>query len=233
MIIANKHIPPEALHSLREREEVMLFDSDKITYSEISGHPDIFFCEGNGKLVVALNTPAEYLSLLSRKNIHFSLGTSPVGKKHPDSARYNAVITNRFLIHNLKITDQAVLKTYGDLEAIHVSQGYSRCSLLALKDDRFITSDKGIAKALETKGLDVLLVNPKGILLPGYQNGFFGGTVGIDDNKVHFIGSLKLFGEGEKVKSFLLKGGYKIIELYKGPLFDGGSILFVSSPLPC
>ena len=230
MIIANKHLPPEAIQTLRKREEVILFDSHGITYSEVSGHPDIFFCVGNGKMVVTPNAPAEYLSLLNRKNFRFSLGKLPVGKKFPDSARYNAVITNRFLIHNLRITDPVVLKTYENLETIHVSQGYSRCSLLALKDDRFITSDKGIAKTLYTKGLDVLYVNPKGILLPGFENGLFGGTAGVVDDKVYFIGSLNHFSEEEKVKSFLLKRGYEIIELYNGSLFDGGSILFISSP---
>jgi hypothetical protein len=43
---------------------------------------------------------------------------------------------------------------------------------------------------------------------------------------VFFIGNLSHFPEGEKVRQFL--SSYEIIELYDGPLVDGGSLIFIS-----
>lgn len=148
-----------------------------------------------------------------------------VGKKYPHTAHYNAVVTDTFLIHNPKYTEPTILSECSSLELIEVKQAYTRCNVLALPNDRFITSDKGIEKALQRKGLEVLYTDPKGILLPGFKNGFFGGACGIYNQQVFFIGKLDHFPEGENVRDFL--EGYEIIELYDGPLFDGGSILFL------
>jgi len=227
MLIINKQVPEQAIQSLHKWGEVVIFETNGITYPQVSGHPDLFFCVGNNKLVVAPNTPDKYTEVLNQYNVDYIFGKSCVGKHYPDSARYNAIVTGQYIIHNIKITDPVVLSTFQDLELINIPQGYSRCSLIPLKNNRFITSDKGISRILTNKGFDVLYVNPEGILLPGFNMGFIGGTAGIIDNTIFFIGSLSYYKEGEKVKKFLQKDNYKIIELYNGPLFDGGSLLFV------
>lgn len=75
-----------------------------------------------------------------------------------------------------------------------------------------------------------MYVNPEGIQLPGFDHGFVGGAAGIYKDQVFFIGNLDYFSEGEKFRHFL--SGYEIIELYDGPLFDGGSILFLEPASP-
>lgn len=227
IIIINKQVTGQAIQSLKKFGEVVMFETNDITYSQVSGHPDLFFCVGNNKLVVAPNTPDKYTDLLNKYNVDYIFGESYVGQHYPDSARYNAIVTEQYLIHNIKITDPVVLSTFQNLELINIPQGYSRCSVIPLKNNRFITSDKGISRVLTNRGFDVLYVNPEGILLPGFNTGFIGGTAGIIDNTIFFIGSLSNYKEGEKVKNFLQKDNYKIIELYNGPLFDGGSLLFV------
>jgi hypothetical protein len=122
--------------------------------------------------------------------------------------------------------DPEIVEAAGNREIIHVKQGYTRCNLIPLGNNRFITSDKGIEKTLLQYGLEVLYVDPDGILLPGFNHGFIGGTCGVWQNKLFFIGSLKYFPEGQKIKDFVT--GMEIIELYDGSLFDGGSILFIS-----
>ena len=114
-----------------------------------------------------------------------------------------------------------------DLIKINVKQGFTRCSILPFKNNSFITSDEGICKTLNEYKFDYLYVNPSDIVLHGHKNGFFGGCCGVYENKIFIIGSLKYFLEGEKVKDFINKNGGEIIELYDGPLFDGGSILFI------
>ncbi len=227
VIIVNKHAPEQVIKTLSKFGELVLFETHNITYLQISNHPDIFFCTGNNQLIAAPNTPEKFLSLLQKKGINAIIGNKPVGTAYPESAIYNAVVTNRFLIHNLSVTDPVVLKTFSHLEHINIPQGYGRCSLLPLKNNRFITSDRGIANVLKQKGMEVLYVNPHGIILPGFNNGFFGGTAGVLNNQVLLAGSLNHYNEGEKVRTFLEQGGYKIIELYNGPLLDTGSILFV------
>jgi len=226
-IIVNKQIPVQAIEVLNEYGEILLFETNGITYPQVAGHPDLFFCGGNGQLVVAPNTPEKYTEKLKNSNVDFVLGKSLVGNRYPDSARFNAIITDKYLIHNLEITDPVIRETFDNLETVNIPQGYGRCSLLPLKDDCFITSDKGIERVLKEKGFEVLFISPSGIVLPGFEHGFFGGTAGVTDDEVFFIGSLKRFSEGEKVKKFLQRLGYKIIELYDGALIDGGSIIFV------
>jgi hypothetical protein len=136
-------------------------------------------------------------------------------------------VTDNLLIHNLAITDPKIIELAGKRKQIHVNQGYTRCNLLPLPDEKFIASDKGISTILTKEGFEVLYVNPDGILLEGFPNGFIGGVCGVRDNKVFIAGSLLLFKEGKKIRDFLSLQSLNIIELYDGPLCDGGSIIFI------
>ncbi len=131
------------------------------------------------------------------------------------------------LIHNFRYTDSVFSNHAEELDLIHSGQGYTRCNLLALKDDHFITSDAGISRVLQGYGHNNLFVDPSDILLPDMNHGFFGGACGVHENKVFIIGNLDKFSDGKKVRDFLLILDYEIIELYDGPLFDGGSLLFL------
>ncbi|MCD4745036.1 MAG: hypothetical protein K8R58_01920 [Bacteroidales bacterium] len=227
LIIIDKKIPEQAKENLSKYGDVLELSTKNITYDAISGHPDIFFCKINNRLIVAPNLPDNYLSILKKNHIKFIKGEKPVKSKYPETAYYNAVVTNKFIIHHFDITDPVILDNTGHLKKLYVSQGYSRCNLLALKNQHFITSDKGIFKILSEFGFQLIYVSPKNIVLPGFNNGFFGGACGVFKDKVFIIGNLKFFPAGEDVRNFLHKLDYKIIELYDGPLFDGGSILLV------
>ena len=61
------------------------------------------------------------------------------------------------------------------------------------------------------------------------KHGFFGGACGVHENKVFILGHLDKFKDGDKVRNYLKDLDYKIIELFDGQLFDGGSILFLYS----
>jgi hypothetical protein len=251
LIIIDDRISPEAKNKLFAYGELMELKTDGITYPAISGHPDIFFCQGPGYLIVAPNLPEQYLASLWSHGIEFISGELPVGREYPASAHYNAVATDSFLIHNFRTTDFMITRTHEDLHLIHVDQGYTRCNLLPLKDNCFITSDEGIFKVLQgchlpdisasvksqssnnqtsykaAKGCHLCYVSPLGILLPSFPHGFFGGCCGVWNDIVFINGSLKHLPDGEKVRDFLSNLDYQIIELYDGPLVDIGSILFV------
>ena len=162
LIIIDNRISSQAKKKLSSFGDLMELKTDGITYEAISGHPDIFFCQSPGKLFVALNLPQHYFDQLNQHNIDYIKGELPVGPEYPSSARYNAVATSTYLIHNFRHTDFIITRTLDDLQPVHVDQGYCRCNLLPLKDDHFITSDEGIFKVL--KGW-----SPSGLHPPGWS----------------------------------------------------------------
>ena len=227
LIIGDARIPPQAIDYLSAYGKFIPFHAENLVYDAISGHPDLFFCKIDDRWVMAPNTPENYKKQLIKKEISFCEGENSVGEIYPQTACYNAVITEKYLIHNRKVTDPVIKQKAIGKTAIHVNQAYTRCSLLPLSQDRFITSDEGIYQTLLKAGVEIYYFSPKGILLPGFRNGFLGGCCGIVDNRVFIIGQLSFYPEGEKLRSVLQHCNYEIIELYDGPLFDGGSLLFL------
>jgi len=227
LIIVDKKIPEEAKINLQKMGELMEIETSDITYPAISGHPDIFFTRVDKQLLAAPNLPSEYFDILQNHKINFHVGEKSPGKKYPESARYNAVVSSQYLVHNTKITDTAILQFCVDKIKINVKQGYTRCSMLFLDDDHVITSDEKIASVLENKHIETLLVTSQGIDLPGFKNGFFGGCCGVVHNSLYILGNLDKYPDGEIVHGFAAKINIRLIELCNAPLFDGGGVFFV------
>jgi hypothetical protein len=231
LIIIDQKMSKEAKATLAFFGELIGLKTDGITYPAISGHPDIFFCQSPGKLIIAPNLPKHYINQIKNHKIGYKIGELPVGREYPASASYNAVATSNYLIHNFRHTDFMITRTLEELHPVHVDQGYCRCNLLPLKNDHFITSDRGIFKVLtglHPEGLhpNVLFVSPEEILLEGFPNGFFGGCCGVLGEKVFVNGTLAHYPDGSKVRDYLSSLGYEIVELDEGPLTDVGSIIF-------
>ena len=230
LIIIDQKMPAEAKKTLASYGDLLELKTEGITYPAISGHPDIFFCQSADKLIVAPNLPRPYFDQLDEHGINYIVGEFPVGSEYPASARYNAVATPNHLIHNFRHTDFMITRTLEDLNPIHVDQGYCRCNLLPLKDDHFITSDRGIYKVLQGLNFDILFISPEDIYLEGFPNGFFGGCCGVWGDKVFFNGSLSFYKDGEKVRNYFVNLHYEIVEIYEGPLTDCGSIMIIFAP---
>ena len=233
LIIIDRKISAEAKKTLAAYGDLLELATEGITYAAISGHPDIFFCQSPDKLIVAPNLPKHYFDQLNSQRIDYITGEFPVGAEYPSSARYNAVATSNYLIHNFRHTDFMITRTLEELNPIHVDQGYCRCNLLPLKEDHFITSDAGIFKVLkglhpDSQGLhpNILFVSPDDFILEGFPHGFFGGCCGVLEDKVFVNGSLSFFPEGKKVRNYLGNLDYEIFELNGGQLEDCGSIMF-------
>ncbi len=228
LIIVNEHLPQKAKSALARLGETVDFSAPGIVYDAICAHPDIFFAMIGDKMIVAPNLPLQYTRLLSERKISHAQGQTPVGYRYPGSARYNAVITEKYFIHNLSISDPLLLEKAVGREKIHVNQGYTRCNLLTLGNTHFVTSDKGICHTLEGMHFQVLYVDPENILLQGFSHGFFGGACGVWQQTVFISGSLTHHPQGETIRQFINSAGFTVEELYDGPLFDGGSIVFIS-----
>lgn len=227
LIIIDKKIPEPAKETLRNFGHLLELETRDITYPAISGHPDIFFTQIDSHLVVAPNLPEPFKEFLLKRKIKVETGLQPVGTSYPSTAHYNAVATSDSLIHNHKTTDSVILKLAAEKRKIKVNQGYTRCNLFFITPGHAITSDEGILKTLSKHGIEVLFFKPKGIILPGFASGFVGGACGMLDNRLFITGNPDWHSDGLKLRVFCKKAGVELWELYDGPLFDGGGILFV------
>lgn len=161
LIIVDHKISSGAKKKLSRFGELMALRTEGITYPAISGHPDIFFCQSPDHLFVAPNIPEKYFDILDSHQVKYTKGEKPVGSEYPASARYNAVITDKYMIHNIRHTDAVIrdsvpfnrdgvpVACLSILKCIQVEQGYTRCNLLPLRDGHFITSDRGIYRDLK------------------------------------------------------------------------------------
>ena len=228
LIITDKRLPLPAKNALKNLGNPFYIQTDTFTYKSISGHPDIFMCPGDEGLVVAPGLPAEIREALANTSIRLFEGHQNPGRKYPETALYNAVVTSEFIIHNLKITDPALFEAFPGRKHLHVNQGYTRCNLISLKDDIFITSDKGIEKVLIAEGKEVLYVDPKPVKLRGHKYGFFPGCCGILNGELLISGSLSFHPDKDQIEDFIHKSGFLIRELYQGELTDVGGIICFS-----
>jgi hypothetical protein len=246
LIIVDHKISSGAKKKLSRFGELMEIQTHGITYPAISGHPDIFFCQSPGCLFVAPNLPGKYFEMLKKHRIEYITGELPAGNEYPDTARYNAVATDKYLIHNFRHTDPVIrdsipthrdsIPTHRDsipvpcsstLARLQVEQGYTRCNLLPLREGHFITSDEGIFNILQGRSPCVIYINPLEIKLEDFPHGFFGGCCGVLESMVFINGSLWYHPDGHKIRDFLESLHYEIIELSDGQLTDVGSVLFV------
>ncbi len=227
LILIDRKMPAAAKKKLAGFGEVIEFATEGITYEAISGHPDIFFCPTPAGLIVAPNLPQKYFTILNQNNIQFTIGQLPVGKNYPESARYNTLVTQKYIFQNSSHCDAAIRKLNPDPEIVDVNQGYVRCNLVSLPNGSFFTSDHGIEKSLKKRGLDVLYIDPSGVKLHGFDHGFFGGACGLSGNTLLLCGSLEYFKEKERILAFCAGADVKVIELYDGEPVDVGTILFL------
>jgi hypothetical protein len=228
LIIVDERLPEEVCLLLEKEGSLLRFSSADIVYPSISGHTDIFFCKGPETLILAPCVEKQYGSILKNCGTAYITGMKDPGMQYPDSVRYNALITEELFIRNASYTDAAVEKAGMVSQiSINVKQGYTACNTIALANGRYITSDRGIAKALELHFEHVLYTDPSPIRLDGMPHGFIGGCCGVKGNRIFFSGSLDCMNEAEAIRNFLREAGLQIIEAGMEPLTDCGGILFL------
>jgi len=224
LILIDDRAPDEAKQQLALLGKVIPFATKGICYEAVSGHPDIFFFQHPGGLIVAPNTPEEYQSVLRDHGVSFVQGTRSVGNFYPYTAHYNAIFTHKGVLHNQSICDPALLEAGSGI--IHCRQGYVRCNTILI-GDIYYTSDRGIGKVLQNEFFDICYVDPHQIVLKGFKHGFFGGCCGVLNQKVFICGELSSLNDGETLKQSITRSGFEIVELCKGPLVDVGGIFFI------
>ncbi|MBQ3183519.1 MAG: hypothetical protein IJB57_07600 [Clostridia bacterium] len=145
------------------------------------------------------------------------------GNKYPKDVLLNAFAVGDRLFGRLESLSVKIKELYP--KAVNLRQGYAKCSTL-LFGNNAVTSDKGISDALSEFGINVLLINPGHIRLPGYDYGFIGGANFVYENKVVFFGNIEEHPDYVKIKDFIESAGYELIYDKNEPLTDlGGAIV--------
>lgn len=210
----------------------ILVPKSKDVYEAINGHPDIQLNILKNKeypeIIIQKNIPDFFKEILNKNNISYIVSEKSLSNMYPSDIILNSLISEKFFIHNLKYTDKALFDSQVSKIQINVSQGYTKCSILPVRENALITSDKGIYNTLKEYDFDILLLPPGDILLPALNYGFIGGVGGmISSNKMAFFGDLANYTWGNEVEKFLFKYDVMPIALKKGNLIDRGSLLTI------
>ena len=218
----------DVVNNLREYvEDLFEFETYGITRNSIAGHPDIFIYQDNNQLVIAPNAQAELFEFLNNHNITYVRGEGDVGGELYNSVQYNCLSTPDYVFHKSGYTDPAILEINKAKEFISLPQAYTRCSLVHLCENNYLTSDRGIERVLIGKGLSCFYFNPEEITIRDHDNGFIGGAVGIRGKRIFFNGNVELHADGQRLKEHLLNLGLEIVNLSDQYLYDGGCMFFV------
>ncbi len=224
---------PDIIRSLKEKgiETLHIPEYPQIAHP-VRSHADmlLFMTDGNKGIV-----PSNFVKNLTSKNLPsilqgfiFIESRSIFSEKYPHDIGLNALRVQDYLFCRADSTAPEILsycKEHG-IKIISIRQGYARCSTALVNRNSLITADLGICRAAQKCGLDVLKIQPGGILLPGYEYGFIGGCCGlIGKDKIAFTGKLSTHPDGQKMAEWIEKKGVHIVELTKDPLIDIGGII--------
>lgn len=220
----------QAVKNLREyTDDIYLFRTDRITYNSISGHPDIFIYQNKKDLIIAPNSPSSLFDFLNKHNIKFMVGEKTAGNTLKESTHYNCMATEKYFFHKKGFTEETILEANMNKKFINLPQAYTRCGLIHLLEDVFVTSDKGVEKELHKNNLKCFYFDPSEIKIFDHKHGFIGGTAGVIENKIFFNGNLDLHKDGEGLRNFINGLGIEIICLGNHKLYDGGGIFFINN----
>jgi hypothetical protein len=221
-------ISEEELFNLRKLDcNVIKCPKCELLYGAVDGHPDMLLNPISKKsLVVHRDMDQGFLDYLGLLGFDVALSKESIRDTYPDDVILNALNLKGVFIHNLGCTDGNLMAAAEGKLLINVNQGYAKCSCAVVTDHALITSDRSIQRALTDTDIDVLLLPPGDILLPGLDYGFIGGTCGlIDEKHMAFYGDLSFYSYGKEILEFLKKQDVEPIFLRRGKLADRGSIL--------
>lgn len=207
--------------------ELVEVKKTEAVYDAVSAHCDIYLCKICGELVVAPVQVPLIRDELKRCGISYHQGAGDIGYRYPENIRYNAAQVGRHLIHDTRHTDSVILNIAREhgIKPIRVKQGYTKCNLVVVDDNSVITSDRGLAAAMEKHGIDVLLITQGHVGLPGFPYGFLGGASGKVGCEVIFNGNLSAHPDFESIREFIRQRGQGVVWFEEYPLEDIGSVI--------
>ena len=193
----------------------------------VCGHPDMMVCKLSDIDFVVKTTLCGHFKV-KFPNLNIISGTTGLKPEYPFDIAYNSARIGKYLFCNEKYTDNTILKycEQNRIKVLSVKQGYAKCSICEVSDNAIITADKGIYAVAKENDIDALLIENKGIVLNGYDEGFFGGATGLLEKDLLCVnGNLELHSDCKKIKEFCNKYGVNILSLSDEQIYDIGTII--------
>lgn len=229
--VISQTVPDKITRELERRFDVIKLPPDSTIGYPISSHPDMILSQIGNRLLFPQSYYKNYPSVIEK--IVSSCGLDPVASDEARSAEYpfdvslNAAVGDYFIICRQQSASPKLISAARELgyRIVNVRQGYAGCSCI-ISENTVITSDKGISEAIGKLGLKSLYVSNCGIVLPGYDVGFIGGSGGFFDGTLYFLGNIDSVECGKAIRDFADARGYNVVCLSDDPLTDHGGIKF-------
>ena len=209
---------------------------DKRLSAPIASHPDMIMCYHKGTLISSCDYCDSYPYIFEdihrfAPDVKMIFTDDTVKAEYPHDARYNALFVGSYLFCKADSVSGAILDyaEKKDIKLIPTKQGYPACTTLPLSDKTALSADPGILKALSENGICAIKTENGGIALPPYEYGFIGGTAGICDGKLFFIGDYTLHASADTIASAARAENLSPVSLCSGELLDLGRIIFIDS----
>lgn len=233
-IIVDERISEKCERSLlKEGFTLLKLPPDPDLGEAVRSHPDTVLFYSAGELITTAdycNAAPYFFSDLRNfcPNVRITFTSDRRSAKYPEDCSMNALlIGSRLFCKSESISDTIKALAEGrSYEICPVNQGYPVCTVLTFKN-RAITADRGMARVLADKGIEVTLIRDGHIALPPHEYGFIGGASGVCGNKVYFFGDLMSHPDGETIREAILSEGFTPISLSDEPLRDLGGIIFL------
>jgi len=224
---------------------IVALPQDSLISPAVSHHPDMNFSIICGTLISHAeyykSAEEEISSICRLGGFKLTLSHMERNPLYPYDIGFNALVLPHagVVMGNKKYLAPELISAAEEhnMAVINVKQGYAACSCLVIPADEsgaetVCTSDRGIASACESHGIDTVLLPPTtecGISLPGYSCGFIGGCGGcsVKTGQAFLYGSPKYHPQLSPLWDTLSRRNYTIVSLSDTPLTDRGGIKII------
>ena len=200
----------------------------------LASHPDMLIAKLGDNII----TTADYIDCAPHvfsdireyaPHIKIHVTDERYEEKYPRDAILNVLALGKRVFLKKDSVSKTVLRIAEELgyEIVNTRQGYPACTALSLTDNDAITSDKGLALTLREWGVSVKLIENGDILLPPYEYGFIGGSAGVCNGVVYFIGNVHKHRSGKQILEKIENCGLSCVCLSEDTLCDLGKIIFL------
>lgn len=227
IVFVGEQIYPSLEQELLKQHKVLKIKATEHLYKGIKDHSDLHVHSLEGIVYLSQECAGDLLPHLTSMNIPCVTIKKTLGNAYPQTVPLNLVTTRTLAIHNFEHTAPEILNTLSKTrrKLIHVKQGYTRCTLLPLSSDCFLTSDKGIYKRLKKESIQIDYIENGPIRLPHQPDGFFPGCCGVIENVLYINGDLTCHPSADTIQQRCHDLSLTIVDVPGKPLQDIGSII--------
>ena len=195
------------------------------------GHADLSLVHLGDNLIAmaAYLRHSEFAKQLEREGLEILFSNAAQGTRYPLDAGLNICICGDKLIYNPKTADDAIvhyLTNERGLMPISVKQGYTKCSVCAVREGAIISADDIIHREAELAGIRSLKIKSGFFDLDGFDYGFIGGSAfKLSSDKIAFTGHIDAHPNRDDILQFFKSHNIEAVYITDEAAFDIGSAI--------